>query len=109
MESLNCKWVAMAFEMTGGLAVADHAKYAEYREAIAPLMEGLGARFRYDFEVARTLKTEANHEINRVFVIHFPDRASKERFFADPRYVEIHARLFDKAVKGTAIIAEYAT
>ena len=99
----------MAFEMTVGLAVADHAKYAEYRAAIAPLMEGLGGRFRYDFEVARTLKSEASHEINRVFVIQFPDRASKEKFFADARYVEIRARLFDKSVNGTAIIAEYET
>ena len=99
----------MAFEMTVGLFVVDHERYADYRSAIAPLLEGSGARFRYDFEVARTLKTEGSHDINRIFVIQFPDRTTKERFFKDPRYVEINARFFQKAVRATAIIAEYTT
>jgi uncharacterized protein (DUF1330 family) len=98
----------MPFEMTVGLFVIDQEKYAQYRAEIASLVDAAGARFRYDFEVARTLKSEADHDVNRVFVIQFPDRASKERFFADPQYVEIHDRLFEKAVQGTAIIAQYA-
>ena len=89
--------------------MTDHEKYAQYRAEIAPLLEAAGGRFRYDFEVARTLKSEAGHEINRLFVIQFPDRASKERFFADSRYLEIRARLFEKAVEGRAIIAEYTS
>jgi uncharacterized protein (DUF1330 family) len=99
----------MSFEMTVGLFVVDHEKYAQYRAEIAPLLEAAGSRFRYDFEVARTLKSEAANDINRLFVIQFPDRAGKERFFTDSRYVEIRARLFEKAVKGAAIIAEYAS
>jgi uncharacterized protein (DUF1330 family) len=99
----------MSFEMTVGLLVADQEKYAQYRAEIAPLLEAAGGRFRYDFEVARTLKSEAGHNINRLFVIQFPDRASKERFFTDSQYIEIRARLFEKAVEGTAIIAEYAS
>lgn len=98
----------MSFEMTVGLFVVDREKYAQYRAEIAPLLDAAGARFRYDFEVARTLKSEADHDINRVFVIQFPDRATKERFFTDSQYVEIHARVFDRAVQGTAIIAQYA-
>jgi hypothetical protein len=42
-------------------------------------------------------------------VIQFPDRACKESFFTDTQYVEIRARLFEKVVEGTAIIAEYAS
>ena len=99
----------MPFEMTVGLWVVDHEKYAQYRAEMTPLLEAAGGRFRYDFEVARTLKGEAGHEINRVFVIQFPDRASKERFFADSRYVEIRARLFDTSVEGRATIAEYTS
>jgi uncharacterized protein (DUF1330 family) len=98
----------MSYEMTVGLLVADQEKYSQYRAEIAPLLDAAGAGFRYDFQVARTLKSEADHNVNRVFVIQFPDRASKERFFADPQYVEIHDRLFEKAVQGTAIIAQYA-
>jgi len=97
----------MAFEMTVGLFVADNEKYSQYRAEIAPLLETAGAGFRYDFDVARTLKSETGQDINRVFVLHFPDRASKERFFADSKYREIRARLFEKAVERSTIIAEY--
>jgi uncharacterized protein (DUF1330 family) len=98
----------MSFEITVGLLVGDEETYAQYRAEMTPLLESAGGRFRYDFKVARTLKSEVGHEINRVFVIQFPDRAVKDRFFADSQYVEIRARLFEKAVKHTAIIAEYS-
>ena len=93
--------------MTVGLLVADHEKYAQYRAEIAPLLEAVGGRFRFDFEIRRTLKSEVGHEVNRLFVIQFPDRASKERFFADSEYLEIRTRLFEKAVERTVIIGEH--
>jgi uncharacterized protein (DUF1330 family) len=96
----------MSFEMTVGLFVIDHEKYAQYRAEIAPLLETAGGGFRYDFEVCRTLRSEAPHEINRVFVLHFPNRAEKERFFSNPQYREIRARLFDQAVDGVTTLAE---
>ena len=96
----------MAFEMTVGLLVNDQGAYARYRSEIAPLLERAGGAFRYDFEIARTLKSEAAHDINRVFVLQFPSRQSKERFFVDPAYLEIRARLFEKAVRGNTILAE---
>ena len=98
----------MSFEMTVGLFVADHERYSQYRAEITPLLEAAGGRFRYDFEVARTLKSEAGYEINRLFVIQFPDRARKERFFTDSQYLEIRARLFDAAVRRMTIIAEHS-
>lgn len=99
----------MPFEMTVGLFIVDHEKYAQYRTEIAPLLEAAGGRFRYDFEIARTLQSEAAHDINRLFVIQFPDRAGKERFFSDAKYLEIRARLFEHAVEGRAPIAEYTS
>ncbi len=98
---------AMAFEMTVGLFVSDPEMYSQYRAEIAPLVEAAGARFRFDFEIARTLKSDANHEINRVFVLQFPDGAGKEEFFANPRYIEIRARLFARAVKAGTTISEF--
>jgi len=97
----------MPFHMTVGLFVLDHEKYAQYRAEIAPLLAAAGARFRYDFEVARTLKSEGGHDINRLFVIQFPDRVSKERFFTNPQYIEIRTRLFEKAVERTLILTEH--
>ena len=99
----------MPFEMTVGLLVVDHESYAQYRAEMTPLLEAAGGRFRYDFEVARTLKSEAGPDLNRLFVIQFPDRAAKERFFADSRYVEIRTRHFEKAVESRVTIAEYTS
>ncbi len=97
----------MAYEITVGLCVTDPESYARYRAEITPLLEEAGAGFRYDLEVARNLKTDTFHDINRLFVLRFPDRASKERFFADDRYVEIRRRLFAPAVHGSTTLAEY--
>ena len=97
----------MPFDMTTALFVADPDKYAQYRAEIAPLLKAAGGAFRYDFEIARTLKSEAGHEINRVFILRFPDRGAKERFFTDRRYLEIRARLFETAVRRMTTIAEH--
>ena len=99
----------MSHEMTVGLLVTDQEKYAQYRREMRPLLERAGGAFRYDFDVARVLESEGGAQINRAFVIRFPDRSSKERFFADPHYLEIRRRLFEPAVKAATIIAEYAT
>jgi uncharacterized protein (DUF1330 family) len=93
--------------MVIGLKVIDHEKYSQYRVAIAPLLEQASGRFRYDFEVARTLKTEVTHDLNRVFVLQFPSSSAKEGFFRDPQYIEIRRQFFEKAVESTTIIAEY--
>jgi len=97
----------MSYEMTVGLWVEDQASYAQYRSGIRPLLEEFGGAFRYDFIVARVLLAEGGHEINRLFVLQFPDQPSKERLFSDPRYLEIRRRFFEPAVKAGVIIAEY--
>ena len=99
----------MSYEMTVGLLVVDQERYAQYRKEMRPLLEEAGGAFRYDFDVARVLRGEGGAEINRAFVLRFPDQSSKERFFADARYVEIKRRLFDPAVKARVAIAEYLT
>ena len=97
----------MPYEFIAALLVSDQDTYAQYRAEIAPLLAAEGGWFRYDFDVARMLKGEAGHDVNRVFVLRFPDRAAKERFFADARYIEIRARLFPKSVEAFTIVAEY--
>jgi uncharacterized protein (DUF1330 family) len=97
----------MAHEMLVALDVADPALYQEYRAAMRPLLEAAGGGFRYDFEIARTLRSEASHPINRVFAIHFPDAASKDRFYAAPEYRRIRERLFTPAVRARTILGEY--
>ncbi|MCE9595295.1 MAG: DUF1330 domain-containing protein [Planctomycetes bacterium] len=97
----------MTHENLVALDVADPSSYQKYRDAMRPLLEAAGGGFRYDFEIARTLRAEAKHPINRVFAIYFRDRAAKEAFFADPEYRAIRERFFTPAVRAVTVIAEY--
>ena len=94
----------MPHEETIGLLVSDHSSYARYRQEIAPLLLEAGGRFRYDFEVSRTLKSEDGGEFNRVFVIRFPDRAARDAFFGDRRYIAARERYFAPAVQRVATL-----
>ncbi len=97
----------MSYEMTVGLDVQDAARYAEYRAGMTPILEAYGGGFRYDFEVARTLRKEDGGEINRVFVLRFPDRETKEKFFADAAYLAVREEYFVSSVGDVSLIAEY--
>ena len=97
----------MAFELMVGLTVSNDQVYADYREAMRPLLEQHGGGFRYDFVVAKVLKSEADHVINRVFAIYFKDEENKNLFFADPDYKKIKERFFEKSVTATTIISQY--
>ena len=99
----------MAFERLAALSVVDQDVYTEYRAAIRPLLDELGADFRFDFVVSQVLRGEGAERTNRVFVLRFPDRAAKVRFFGDPRYAVIKQRLFDPSVGSIVVIAEYET
>ncbi len=90
-----------------GLDVADNDGYQAYRDAMLPLLERIGGRFRYDFTIAKTLRSSAGHEINRVFIIYFPNRQARDRFFDDETYREIRGRLFETSVRDTTIIGEW--
>lgn len=90
-----------------GLHVTDDHGYRRYRQGMIPILEGFGGRFLHDFVVAETLRTEADHPVNRVFVLAFPDRAAKEAFFADPAYLAVRAEHFDASVGAATIMAEY--
>lgn len=99
---------AMAHELLIGVGVVDGELYTRYREEMTPLLEAVGGRFRFDVEVSRVLLPAASSAVNRVFVLSFPDRATRERYFADPRYLKIRERLFVPSTNHLEIIAEYA-
>lgn len=97
----------MGFEELVGLTVNDDKNYQAYRDAMTPILTRYGGRFRYDFSVSKTLKTEGDGEINRVFVIAFPDQSTHDRFFADSAYQAIRAKYFSPSVKTATIISQY--
>ena len=97
----------MAFAMLVGLNVVDQEEYAQYRAGMTPLLEAAGGTFAHDFDVARTLKTAAAHDMNRVFLIRFPDRATRDQFFSSQDYLAVRDRHFGKSVQGATRLAEF--
>ena len=97
----------MSFDRLVGLHVTDDEVYTAYREAMRPILDQYGGGFRYDFRVSDVLKSETAEPINRVFIIHFPDEASSDRFFADPAYLEARSEFYEPSVGATTILAAY--
>ena len=97
----------MVHELMVGLTVIDEATYQQYREAMAPLLAAHGGGFRYDFTIAKVLRSASDHPINRVFAIYFGSKAQKDAFFANAEYLEIKARFFERSVQGTTIFGAY--
>ena len=88
-----------------GLEVTDDAGYAQYRNAMAPILARHGGALGGDFVVARVLKGP-NPRINRVFTLTFPFSANRHRFFADEEYRSVRARWFEPAVGAVEVLAE---
>ena len=95
------------YERLVALEVVDERGYQTYRDAMTPILEKHGGTFGYDFRVSEVLKSEADHRINRVFTIRFPDQETSELFFASDEYREVRKNYFDPAVEGITVIAAY--
>jgi uncharacterized protein (DUF1330 family) len=88
-----------------GLEVTDDAGYAQYRNAMAPILARHGGAFGCDFIVAQVLRGP-NPRINRVFTLTFPSCVHRDRFFADEEYRSVRARWFEPAVGAVEVLAE---
>ena len=97
----------MVYEMLVGLHVINNDVYQDYRERMTPILIEFGGGFGYDFRIAEVLESRADHEINRVFTIYFPDEDTKQRFFSGESYRAIRAEFFEASVASTTVIAEY--
>lgn len=97
----------MSFENLVGLHVINEESYNTYREKMRPILESYGGSFGYDFTIAQTLLSQVEHEINRLFVIRFPDKETSQRFFSDEAYKEVRKAHFEPAVEGVSILASF--
>jgi len=91
--------------MLVGLEVVDDTCYSRYRTAIAPILARHDGAFGCDFQVSKVLL--GDDRINRVFTLSFPDRAARERFFADAEYQAVRERLFVPAVASKTSLGEF--
>jgi uncharacterized protein (DUF1330 family) len=97
----------MSYERCVGLQISDEKLYQEYRDNMGPILERYQGHFRYDFNIALTLKSENGAPISRVFVLAFPDLDSHEKFFADPDYLKVREQYFKPSVTHVTVIAEF--
>ncbi|MDA8791818.1 DUF1330 domain-containing protein [Bacteriovoracaceae bacterium] len=95
------------YELLVGLEIKNDDLYAQYREAMKPLLIQCGGGFRYDFKVSEVLKNEEGRPINRVFVIFFENEDRMKRFFSNEEYLKIKQKYFEGSVGATTIISEY--
>ena len=97
----------MSYERCVGLQISDEKLYQEYRDNMGPILERYRGHFRYDFNIALTLKSENGAPISRVFILAFPDVEAHEQFFADPEYLAVREKYFKPAVTHVTVMAEY--
>ncbi len=94
-------------EMLVGLDVSNNEIYAEYRQAMKPILTQYGGAFGYDFVVSKVLLAQVTEPINRVFTINFPNESAMNSFFSDPEYLQVKDQYFTRSVRHTTIIASY--
>ena len=94
-------------ELLIGLHVTDDDMYTRYREGMTPILHKYGGSFRYDFRISQVLKAETNDQINRLFIISFPDAEAKDGFFANEEYQKVKLEFFEPSVRSVQVLAEY--
>ncbi len=97
----------MAYEMLVGLHVTDEEKYEEYRKNMKPILSEYKGGFSYDFKISEVLISKTDNDINRVFTIHFPDRATMDSFFSNSNYLDVKRKYYEAAVASTTILSSY--
>jgi uncharacterized protein (DUF1330 family) len=93
--------------MLVGVEVVDEAAYARYRDGATPILAAHGGCFGIDLTVARWLSSSGDGRPNRVFTLMFPERRTRDQFFADARYRAVRSAFFDAAVARMIVFGEY--
>lgn len=96
-----------SYERIVALRVTDEEGYQRYRDGMTPILASHGGRFRWDFRISEVLQGAGDEQLNRLFVLSFPDASAKEAFFSDPAYLAVREEHFDRSVGAVARIAEY--
>ncbi len=97
----------MAVERLVALHVTDPQKYQQYRALMTPILAQHEGQFGYDFCIEKTLKSETNHPINRVFTLRFESEQQLQAFFTNADYLAIKKANFYPSVDGMTEIAKY--
>jgi len=93
----------MAAYIVAQLKVNDPALFQRYREAVTPLVDRFGGRYRVRGGELEVL--EGDWPYPRLTIIEFQSRAAARQFFDSPEYRKIQP-LREKAADGTVVIVD---
>lgn len=97
----------MALHNLVGLHVENDNEYQQYRDRMTPILKEYGGYFSLDLTVDQLLKAPTDIQINRLFILTFPDSEASKSFFQDPAYLEVRKAHFEPSVRGVARLAQY--
>jgi uncharacterized protein (DUF1330 family) len=93
----------MAAYLVAQVRIHDPTTYQAYREAVPPLVERFGGRFRARGGELEVL--EGDWPMPRLVIIEFPSRDAARRFYDSPEYQKI-LPLRQGASEGNVVIVE---
>ena len=93
----------MTAYLVAHLDVHDPDTFARYRDAVAPLVDRFGGRYR--IRGGRTEVLEGDWPVARLVVIEFPSRDALRLFYDSPEYQEI-LPLRQRAARGPVAIVD---
>lgn len=79
----------MAAYLIANITVKDPARFAEYREKVAPMIAAQGGR--YLIRGGAVTAVEGDPGLDRVVVLQFPDMATLKRFYHGADYAPLLA------------------
>ena len=96
----------MAAYLIANITVKDPARFAEYRERVAPMIAAHGGR--YLIRGGEVTVVEGEPGFNRIVVLEYPDMATLKRFYHGADYAPLLALRESCTVSHVALVKGYA-
>ena len=96
----------MAAYLIANITVQDPARFAEYREQVAPMIAAQGGR--YLIRGGAVTVVEGDPKFDRVVVLEYPDMETLRRFYHGPDYAPLIALRQSCTISHVALVEGYA-
>jgi uncharacterized protein (DUF1330 family) len=96
----------MAAYLVANVTVHDPARFAEYRDQVAPMIAAQGGRYLIRGGAVTVVEGEAF--LQRVVVVEYPDMATLERFYHGAEYAPLIALRQSCTISQVSLVEGYA-
>lgn len=91
--------------LIANLKVHDPARFAEYRDKVAPMIAAFGGR--YLVRGGAVTEAEGKPGLDRVVIVEYPDMATLRAFYDSPEYAPLIALRQSAATGDVALVEGY--